>query len=272
MLVSVHGHRLHYDLLGSDDAPLVCFAHSLASDGGMWAEQVGVTLDAGFRVLRVDIRGHGGSEAIPGPYTMDALADDFAALLDIGKFERTHFVGLSIGAMIGETLAIRYGAKLASMLLCDTQPSAPATARAGWSAPLAMIRQSNSLTPVRGGMMRAWLSDAFKARNPARWAQIESTLLATTPAGFEGCVEAMSDFDVTADLPSVRIPTLVVCGAADPMTPPSENRRLAALIPGARYEEIPDARHFANVEQPETFNRILAEWLNEQRASTSLGG
>jgi 3-oxoadipate enol-lactonase len=130
-----------------------------------------------------------------------------------------------------------------------------------------MVRQSNSLTPVRSGMMRAFLSDAFKARRPARWAQIESTLLATSPAGFEGCVAAMSDFDFTADLPSVRTPTLVVCGAADPMTPPAENRRLAALIPGARYEEIPDARHFANVEQPDTFNRILTDWLNGQRAS-----
>ncbi len=77
----------------------------------------------------------------------------------------------------------------------------------------------------------------------------------------------MSDFDFTADLPSVRIPSLVVCGAADPMTPPAENQRLAALIPGARYEEISDARHFANVEQPDTFNRTLTEWLNGQRTS-----
>jgi 3-oxoadipate enol-lactonase len=267
MLVSIDGRRVHYDLLGVDDAPIVCFVHSLASDGGMWAEQVAATLDGGFRVLRVDMRGHGGSEAIPGPYSMDALADDVAALLELLKIERTHFVGLSVGAMIGQSLAIRYGAKISSLLLCDSQPSAPPTARASWSAPLAMVRQSNSLTPVRSGMLRAFLSDAFKARRPARWAQIESTLLATSPTGFEGCVAAMSDFDFTADLPSVRTPTLVLCGAADPMTPPAENQRLAALIPGARYEEIPDARHFANVEQPETFNRILTEWLNEQRAS-----
>ena len=75
----------------------------------------------------------------------------------------------------------------------------------------------------------------------------------------------MSEFDFTAQLPSVRIPTLGVCGAADPMTPPAENKRLVALIPGAHYEEIADARHFANVEQPEIFNRILLEWLNARR-------
>ncbi|MDB5039309.1 MAG: hypothetical protein JWN27_35 [Candidatus Eremiobacteraeota bacterium] len=266
MLATVDGRRVHYDLLGADDAPVVCFAHSLASDGGMWAEQVAAVLDGGFRALRVDMRGHGGSEALPPPYSIDALAGDVAALLEILGIERAHFVGLSVGAMIGQTLAIRYGAKVASLLLSDTQPSSPANARAGWSAPLAMVRQSNSLTPVRSGMMRAWLSDAFKARRPERWAQIERTLLATPPAGFEGCVAAMTDFDVTAELPSVRIPALVVCGAADPMTPPAENRRLAALIPGARYEEIPDARHFANVEQPETFNRIMTAWLKEPHA------
>src|ERR1700688_1209499 len=134
MLATVDGRRVHYDLLGSDEAPVVCFTHSLASDGGMWAEQVAAALAGGFRVLRVDMRGHGGSEAPPPPYSIDALAGDVAALLEILTVARTPVVGLSVGAMIGQTLAIRHGAKTSSLLLCDTQPSAPANARAGWSA------------------------------------------------------------------------------------------------------------------------------------------
>lgn len=264
MLVNVQGHRVYYDLLGAGEAPVVCFAHSLASDSGMWAEQVPAVLDAGFRTLRIDMRGHGGSEAVPGPYTMDELADDVAHVLEALKIERVHFVGLSVGAMLGQSLAIRYGAKLVSVLFSDAQPSAPPTARSAWSAPLAMVKQSGSLTPVRSGMLRAWLSDAFKTAHPARWEAIQSTLVATSPIGFEGCVMAMSDFDYTAQLPSVRTPALIVAGASDPMTPPAENKRLAELIPGARYEEIPDARHFPNVEQPEAFNRILLDWLRAQ--------
>ena len=265
MLVNVQGHRVQYDLLGAVDAPVVLFTHSLASDGGMWAEQVPAVLEAGFRALRVDMRGHGGSEATEPPYTMDELADDVNGVLEALKIERVHLVGLSVGSMIGQSLAIRYGAKLASALFADSQPSAPPTARGAWSAPLAMVKQSGSLTPVRTGLLRAWLSDAFKAANPARWEQIQSTIVATPPLGFEGCVAAMSQFDYTAQLPSVRVPALVVVGAGDPMTPPAENKRLAEAIPGARYEEIPDAKHLVNVEQPDAFNRILIDWLAAHR-------
>ncbi len=265
MLVTVGTRRVYYDLLGDPAAPVVAFLHSLAADGGMWAEQVPALLSAGFRILRVDMRGHGGSEAGDGPYTMAALADDVTALLATLEIERAHFVGLSIGAMIGQSLAVRNPGAFESLLLCDTQASAPAGARAAWSGPLAMVRRANSLSPVRGGMLKAWLGDAFKAAHPGRWKAIADTLLATSPAGFEGSVAAMSDFDFTADLPSVRLPALVLCGAADPMTPPAESERLAHLIPGARYVEIPDARHFSNVEQAEVFNRILLDWLNAHR-------
>jgi 3-oxoadipate enol-lactonase len=265
MLVKLQGRRVSYDLLGQADAPVVAFTHSLASDGGMWAEQVEAVLGAGFRVLRGDMRGHGGSEAVDPPYTMDALADDLAALLDVLALERVHLVGLSIGGMLGQSLAIRAPQKLASLMLCDTQPSAPASARGAWSAPLAMVKQAGSLSPVRSGLLKTWLSDAFKASRPARWQQIHDTLVATSVLGFEGCVAAMSDFDHTAALPSVRIPALVAYGADDPMTPPTENQRLASLIPGARVEVIAGAKHFPNVEQAEAFNRILLDWLNANR-------
>ncbi|HTJ24695.1 MAG TPA: alpha/beta fold hydrolase [Candidatus Limnocylindria bacterium] len=266
MLVNLQGRRVSYDLLGAEDAPVVCFAHSLASDGGMWAEQVEAVLAAGFRVLRADMRGHGGSAPAEPPYTMDALADDLVALLDALALERVHLVGLSIGGMLAQSLAIRNPAKLASLLLCDTQPSAPPSARGAWSAPLAMVRQADSLAPVRSGLLKAWFTDAFKTQRAARWQQIHDTLMGTSVAGFEGCVAAMSEFDYTASLGSVRVPTLVVYGADDPMTPPAENQRLAASIPGARAEAIAGAKHFPNVEQAEAFNRILRDWLEANRS------
>jgi 3-oxoadipate enol-lactonase len=269
MLVNLQGRRISYDLLGPEAGPVACFAHSLASDGGMWAEQVASILDAGFRVLRADMRGHGGSSAGEPPYTMDELADDLAALLDALSLQAVHLVGLSIGGMLAQSLAMRNPAKLASLVLCDTQPSAPPSARTAWSAPLAMVRQADSLAPVRSGLLKAWFTDTFKTQRPARWQQIHDTLMATSVAGFEGCVTAMSSFDHTASLGSIRLPTLVVYGADDPMTPPAENQRLAALIPGARVEAIAGAKHFPNVEQAEAFNRILRDWLEANRANAS---
>jgi len=265
MLVTVAKRRVHYDVLGEDDAPVVVLAHSLAADGGMWSEQIPALLAGGYRIVRMDMRGHGGSEAVDGPYTLHALADDVAALLAALAIERAHFVGLSIGAMLGQSLALRYAATFASFVFCDAQPSAPASARAAWSGPLAMVRRSNSLAPMRGGMLKAWLSEDFKTARPARWQAIADTLVATSPVGFAGCVAAMSDFDFTAELRSLRAPALVVCGAADTMTPPAENRRLAESIPGGRYEEIAGARHFVNVEAAEPFNRVLLDWLQARR-------
>ena len=114
-------------------------------------------------------------------------------------------------------------------------------------------------------LCQRWFTAAFKAKNPARWRQIHDTIVGTTPAGFTGCAAAIQNFDFVADLPKLQVPTLAVCGAEDPGTPPSENQRIAALVPGARYEAIAAARHLPNVEQPEAFNRIMLGWLDARR-------
>src|SRR6202163_4605474 len=97
MLLPLPGRRLYYDLAGPEAGPVVCITHSLASDGGSWAEQVPALLQAGFRVLRIDMRGHGGSDPVAGDYTMKDLADDVALVLDGLALSRVHYIGLSIG-------------------------------------------------------------------------------------------------------------------------------------------------------------------------------
>src|SRR6202035_6116117 len=97
MLLPLPGRRLYYDLAGPEAGPVVCITHSLASDGGSWAEQMPPLLQAGFRVLRLDMRGHGGSDPVAGDYTMQALAGDVAGALDALAIPRVHYIGLSIG-------------------------------------------------------------------------------------------------------------------------------------------------------------------------------
>src|SRR5947207_14932559 len=114
MLLPLQGRRLYYDLTGPEDAPTICITHSLASDGGSWAEQVPALLAGGFRVLRLDMRGHGRSDPVSGDYTMAALADDVAAALEALAIARVYYLGLAIGALSGEAFARAHGERLIS--------------------------------------------------------------------------------------------------------------------------------------------------------------
>jgi 3-oxoadipate enol-lactonase len=167
--------------------------------------------------------------------------------------------------MIGQAFVIAHGAKLASAMLCDTMPQTPAGAAAAWGPRVAAVKQANSCAALADGTMERWFTEAFKPRRPGRWKELHATVAATTPAGFLGCAAAIQNFDFVPQLPTVKLPVLVVCGAEDQGTPPAGNKRIAELIPGARYEEISGARHFPNVEQAELFNRIMMSWLGAHR-------
>lgn len=267
MLLPLDGRNIAYDLVGPEGAPTVCITHSLASDGGSWAEQVPALLQGGFRVLRLDMRGHGGSDPIAGDYTMAALADDVEAALAALAIPRVHYIGLSIGGMIGQAFALAYGGRLISAMWCDTLPASPQGGREIWDQRINTVRGANSLKPLADATVERWLTAGFKASHPGRWQQIRDTVVGTTPAGYLGCCSAILDFDFVPRLPEVRLPLLVVCGENDPGTPAAENRRLASLVPGARYEEMAGCLHFPNVEAPERFNRIMMAWLDQHKHS-----
>src|SRR5437868_12043393 len=264
MLLSLNGRRVYFDLAGPANAPVVCFTHSLNSDGGMWVEQMVPLLGAGYRVLRLDMRGHGGSAAVEGDYSMDALAADVKEALDVLGITKVHFIGLSIGGMIGQGFALAHPGYLASLCLCDTQPSTPPGSTASWDERKAIVRKSG-LPALADGTMQRWFTDEFKKVNPVRWREIRDTISGTTPQGSVGCMSAIQNFDYLEKLPTIRNPTLVICGDQDEGTPPDRNKLIASKIPGARYEGIANARHLPNVERPEQFNRIMMSWLAANR-------
>ena len=265
MLLPLPGRKIAYDLIGPEDRPTVCITHSLASDGGSWAEQVPDLLAGGFRVLRLDMRGHGGSDPVAGDYTMAALADDVAAVLAALAIPRVHYIGLSIGGMIGQAFALAHGERLISAMWCDTLPESPKGAKEVWDQRIGTVRSANSLTPLAEATVERWLTAGFKTKHPARWRQIRDTVVGTSAAGYLGCCAAILDFNFVPRLPELRIPLLVLCGENDAGTPAAENRRLASLVPGARYEEMPDCLHFPNVEAPDRFNRLMMGWLETHK-------
>ncbi len=265
MLIQAPTHRIHFDLLGPEGAPVVCLAHSLSSDSGVWAEQVPPLLAAGWRVLRIDMRGHGGSKAPPGPYTMEELAGDVVLVLDFLGVAKMHFVGLSIGGMIGQQLALDHADRLHSLMLTGTSPKAVPGPPEMWPERFAAIRAAGSVAPIADATMTRWFTQAFRPGHENRWQQVWNMIANTAPEGYIGGAEAIIGFDVLERLPSVRVETLVVCGDDDPGTPAEGNRRIAGLIPGARYQEIANARHIPMVEHPEVFSRILLGWLEGRR-------
>jgi len=265
MLLPLQGRNIAYDLVGPDTAPVVCMTHSLASDGGMWAEQMPSLLAAGFRVLRIDMRGHGGSGPVQGPYTMSQLAADVVAVLDVLSIPKVHYIGLSIGGMIGQALAIEHGGRVLSAMWCDTMPATPPGGDQIWAERMKVVQDAGSLLPLADVTVERWLTDAVKTRNPSRWKQIRDTVVGTSAAGYLGCSAAIRNFSFVDQLPSLRLPVLTVCGSDDAGTPPEANRRIASLVPGGRYEEIAAARHFPNVEHPDIFNRIMMGWLEARR-------
>jgi len=261
MFLTLGKRKLHYDLVGSR-ARTVCLVHALAADSGMWAEQVPALRARGLRVLRVDVRGHGGSDPVPGDYTLTELASDIAALIETLGDGPVDYIGLSVGGMIGEALAIRFGGSVSSLMLCEAPPAALRNAREIWAPRLAAARAANSLEPIADATMERWLTPDYRKRNPDRWQQIRDTVAATSVEGYCGTVAALSNFDFTAELPRLRVPALVLYGEDDKASSHEENERLASLIPGGRFVAFPNARHLPNVEDPARFNAILCDWLD----------
>src|SRR5258707_13682495 len=210
MLLSLNGQKIYFDLAGPQGAPIVCFPHSLNSDGGMWVEQLVPLLAAGYRVLRLDMRGHGGSSPVDGDYTMDAMAADVKGALDVLDIKKVHYIGLSIGGMIGQGFALASPDRLLSLTLCDTQPSTPPGGAAAWDERKAIVRKAGTLAALADGTMERWFTDEFKKVSPGRWRQIRDTTSGTTPAGFLGCAAKIQNINCEDGLGTIKFPTLVV--------------------------------------------------------------
>lgn len=265
MLMWKNGRKIYYDILGPEGAPVIYFAHSLAADSGMWSGQVPAFLAAGYRVLRVDMRGHGGSEPGPGIYTIEQLAHEAIAVVDYLGIETMHFCGLSIGGMIGQGIGILHPKRVKSLILCDTQSQSPADALTRWGGRAVTIQEANSVAPLAEATMGRWLSAGYKAKHPSTWKQIHDTVAATPAQGYIGSSAGIMNFNWTQRLKEISAPTLVLCGSDDPGANPEENRMIAATVQRGEFLAIEGAKHLPNVEDPDLFNKIILDWCNKHR-------
>jgi 3-oxoadipate enol-lactonase len=239
--------RLHYELAGPEHAPVVILANSLGATLRMWDPQL-EPLTRSFRVVRFDTRGHGGSAVPPGPYTIDELADDVRALLDRLELEKVHYVGLSLGGMIGMRLAAEHPDRIDRLVvLCTSALLGPAEL---WHDRAAKVRRRGTAS-VAEAVVARWYTKPFQTRHPDVIAAAQKMLASTPREGYAACCEAIAAMDLTADLANITAPTLVMAGADDLATPVDHLTRIAATIPNADLVVVPEAAHLATSEQPE---------------------
>ena len=264
MRIKASGIQVNYELAGKDDGPVVVLSHSLGSSMVMWDPQIDA-LGTHFRALRYDTRGHGGSEAPEGPYALELLGEDAIALLDALGIDRVHWVGLSMGGMIGQCLALHFADRLQSLILCDTAAVVPDDAEPLWQERIDMAR-GKGMQALIEPVLERWFSPSFRGKNPQMLARIQKQFLDTPVEGYVGCGEALRRLNYLDQLSAVTIPTLIMVGEDDPGTPVAASQAMHERIPKSKLVIVPSARHLSNVEQPEFFNAALLEFLLEEGA------
>ncbi len=248
---------VHYEISGQ--GPWLTLSHSLAVHLGMWEPQV-QDLSQHFRLLRYDTRGHGASSAPPAPYTLAQLADDAHGLLLHLGIARTHWLGLSMGGMIGQTLAIRHPEILDRVVLADTTGQVPAAGAAMWADRVHLAR-SEGLQALEQPTLSRWFTEPFRQAEPALMAQVGAMISATPVEGYAGCCAAIAATDTLAGLAAMRSRALVIVGDQDAATPPAAAEAIAAHWPGAQLVVIPSASHLSNMEQPAAFTSAVLSFL-----------
>lgn len=249
---------LHATDTGGGGEP-VLLVHAIGCDLRMWDELV-PALSGRWRVIRIDARGHGRSPVPPRPYSLAELAADALAVLDRLGVERAHWVGLSMGGMIGQAFALGHGDRLGRLVLANTTSSYGPAGHAMWEARAKAVAEGG-VAAVKDLAMTRYFSDDFRARHPEVVARVGARFLETPAEGYIGCCDAIRDLDFTAELAQIRARTLVIAGEKDAGTPPAMSEAISSRIPGARLAVIPGAAHLSAVEAPTAFNALVRDFL-----------
>jgi 3-oxoadipate enol-lactonase len=245
----------------------VVLGHALGLDMGMWeafaGRLAGGTPGMPCQVLRYDQRGHGGSAIPPGPYTMDDLVDDAARLVREWGRGPVVWIGLSMGAMVGQGLAIRHPELVDKLVLANTTSIYPEAARAGWQQRIATV-QAEGMAAVAEMVVERYLHADFRAAEPAATQAIRARILRDDPAGYAASCAAVGGVAWQDRLSRITCPTLVISGARDAGAPPAMGQAIAERIPGARFEVIANASHLSVLETPQAFEDLVRGFMGAE--------
>lgn len=258
-LIAAGDIQLYAEVAGEPERPWLTCLHSLATDRRLWDAQM-PTLARRFCVLRIDLRGHGRSEAGEPGYCLDSLAQDVVAVWDALGVDRSAVLGLSLGGMIALQLALDQPPRVSRIIAADCRSDAPDTFRIMWQQRRALLREGG-LPAVAEATLPTWFTPATLAADPPFVAQIRSMIEGTSEAGYIGATLALEQLALKPSLPEIRCPTRFIVGEADGVHP-AAMREMRALVAGASLVELAGAAHLSNVEQPRAFNEAVMTFLD----------
>lgn len=243
-------------LWGDPRAQAVVLSHSILTSSAMWRGQVDLLTRLGLFVVGVDTRGHGESVATPAPYSMSMFVNDTLTALDALDIGRAHFVGLSLGGMIGLGLGIAHADRLLSLVVCDARADSPDSFRAPWPERIEIARHQGCAALAASTVQR-WFGREFIETRPEEVRSIAEMIAKTSVTGFVGSAQALMQLDYLGAVDVIDTPLTLIVGENDG-TLPAVMRDLHQRCPGSAFEVIPNAGHLPNVEQPNAFNAALS--------------
>lgn len=260
---SINGTRIHYVDTGDPSARPIVLVHGFPFSHEMWSPQI-ASLEKELRVVAYDVRGHGRSDVGDGQYTLELFVDDLVGLLDHLKIQKAVLCGLSMGGYIVLRAIERNPERCLALVLCDTSSQADSNE--------AKLRRAASIKAIKREGVKpfadAFLESAFalKARNDKARLLMEEIIESNSPSGICGTLLALAGrTDTTATLPTIKVPTLILVGELDRITPPALSQRMHDEIPSSELHIVANAGHLSNLENPAHFNECLLDFLNKRR-------
>jgi len=247
-------------IVEAGSGPAVLLIHGLGWDHSLWNPTV-EQFAPRYRMIAVDTRGHGGTGKPPGPYDMGMFARDYAALADV-LGERACVVGLSQGGMVAQKLALLRPDLVSALVLISTSCKSAPSLRDNMESRIAAMDQAGPEAAAKIAA-ESIFSPAWRAANAGELARFYAWRSAMPMEPLNAATRALYDFDLSKDLPSIKVPTLVVAGAEDTLTRPAGMEEIAALVPGAKYRLIPESGHMLPVEQPTVVSALLLDFFQE---------
>ncbi len=251
--------EIAYVECGPKDAPAVVMGHCFCADHRFWDAHLPAC--DGYRTIRFDTRGHGASGRSDGPYTLSQLAGDVLALMDHVGLAQAHYVGVSMGGMIGQTLAIEHPERLLSLTLVNTTPRYSEAQRVLWRDRAAPVL-NEGIEPIHSDLMHRWFTDQTLSDGLPGARYISDVIRGFDRRSFVSVTAAMCELDTVERLPGIQMPTLIVAAPDDPGVPRDVSEMLAAQIPNARLEWLHPARHLSSLEHVDEFNLVLRSHLD----------
>lgn len=248
--------QINYQTFGDANKPALVFSNSLGTKYSMWQPQI-EHFQQDHYVICYDTRGHGGSEAPQGPYSLEQLGQDVVNLLDHLDIAKAAFCGISMGGLTGQWLAIHKPERFSHVIVCNT--AAKVGQEQAWQDRAALVRE-HGLAPIAATAASRWFTDPFIQSNPAVVAELSNDLGVGSPEGYANCCEALAKADVREQLSSIQISVLIIAGQQDPVTTVAEGQFMQQRIENSRLFEI-NASHISNIEQPEAFNQAVQTFL-----------